>query len=105
MKGVAEKGGVIDSKLIADLRIQADIRADLGAYPAGELQPRRLFDQRHRVATKQRRRPVSPQIGDDVSHAMGNTIATSNMLFATYNPVNLASVRKVYKAAAAIRLG
>jgi hypothetical protein len=36
---------------------------------------------------------------------MGNTIATSNMLFATYNPVNLASVRKVYKAAAAIRLG
>jgi len=24
----------------------------------------------------------------DVSHAMGDTIATSNMLFATYNPVN-----------------
>jgi hypothetical protein len=34
----------------------------------------------------------------DVSHAMGNTIATSNMLFATYNPVNLASVRKVHEA-------
>jgi hypothetical protein len=34
----------------------------------------------------------------DVSHAMGNTIATSNMLFATYNPVNIASVRKVHEA-------
>ena len=34
----------------------------------------------------------------DVSHAMGNIIATSNMLFATYNPVNLASVRKVHEA-------
>ena len=34
----------------------------------------------------------------DVSHAMGNTIATSNMLFATYNPVNMASVRKVHEA-------
>jgi hypothetical protein len=34
----------------------------------------------------------------DVSHAMGNTIATSNMLFATYNPVNLTSVRKVHEA-------
>ena len=34
----------------------------------------------------------------DVSHAMGNTIATSNMLFATYNPVSLASVRKVHEA-------
>jgi hypothetical protein len=29
---------------------------------------------------------------------MGNTIATSNMLFATYNPVNIASVRKVHEA-------
>jgi hypothetical protein len=34
----------------------------------------------------------------DVAHAMGNTIATSNMLFATYNPVNLVSVRKVHEA-------
>jgi hypothetical protein len=34
----------------------------------------------------------------DVSHAMGNTIGTSNMLFATYNPVNIASVRKVHEA-------
>jgi hypothetical protein len=34
----------------------------------------------------------------DVSHAMGNTIATSNMLFATYNPVNIVSVRKVHEA-------
>ena len=34
----------------------------------------------------------------DVSHAMGNTIATSNWLFATYNPVNIASVRKVHEA-------
>jgi hypothetical protein len=34
----------------------------------------------------------------DVSHAMANTIATSNMLFATYNPVNMASVRKVHEA-------
>jgi hypothetical protein len=34
----------------------------------------------------------------DVSHAMGNTIATSNMPFATYNPVNIASVRKVHEA-------
>jgi hypothetical protein len=34
----------------------------------------------------------------DVSHAMGNTIGASNMLFATYNPVNLASVQKVHEA-------
>jgi hypothetical protein len=34
----------------------------------------------------------------DVSHAMGNTIATSNTLFATYSPVNMASVRKVHEA-------
>jgi hypothetical protein len=34
----------------------------------------------------------------DVSHAMGNTIATSNMLFTTYNPVNIVSVRKVHEA-------
>jgi hypothetical protein len=34
----------------------------------------------------------------DVSHAIGNTIATSNMLFATCNPVNMASVRKVHEA-------
>jgi hypothetical protein len=34
----------------------------------------------------------------DVSHAMGNTITTSNMLFATYNPVNMPSVRKVHEA-------
>jgi hypothetical protein len=34
----------------------------------------------------------------DVSHAMGNTIGTSNTLFATYNPVNVASVRKVHEA-------
>jgi hypothetical protein len=40
-----------------------------------------------------RRRPACR-----VSHAMGNTIATSNMLFATYNPVNMASVRKVHEA-------
>ena len=44
----------------------------------------------------------------DMSHAMGNTIATSNMVFATYNPVNMASVRKVHdarKAAAKPREG
>jgi hypothetical protein len=29
---------------------------------------------------------------------MGNTIATSNMLFAIYSPVNIASVRKVHEA-------
>ena len=29
---------------------------------------------------------------------MGNTISTSNTLFATYNPVNMASVRKVHEA-------
>jgi hypothetical protein len=34
----------------------------------------------------------------DVSHAMGNTIATSNMLFATYHPVNLTSLWKVHEA-------
>lgn len=34
----------------------------------------------------------------DVSHAMGNTIGTSNALFAIYNPVNLASVLKVHEA-------
>ena len=34
----------------------------------------------------------------DVSHAMGNTVSTSNMLFATSNPVNMASVRKVHEA-------
>ena len=34
----------------------------------------------------------------DVSHAMGNTIATSNALFDTYNPGNMASVRKVHEA-------
>jgi hypothetical protein len=34
----------------------------------------------------------------DVSHAMGNTIATLNRLLATYNPVNMASVRKVHEA-------
>jgi hypothetical protein len=104
LNAVADEGA-IETELITGLGIEADTTAERGADTTGELQPRRLFDQRHRVATKQRRRPVSPQIGDDVSHAMGNTIATSNMLFATYNPVNLASVRKVYKAAAAIRLG
>jgi hypothetical protein len=35
---------------------------------------------------------------DDVSHAMGDAIATANTLFATYNPVNMASVRKVHGA-------
>jgi hypothetical protein len=34
----------------------------------------------------------------DVAHAMGNTINTSNTLFATYNPANVASVRKVHEA-------
>jgi hypothetical protein len=34
----------------------------------------------------------------DVSHTMGNTIATSNMLFATYNPANATSVQKVHEA-------
>jgi hypothetical protein len=34
----------------------------------------------------------------DVSHAMANTIATSNMLFATYNPVNITSIRAVHEA-------
>jgi hypothetical protein len=32
----------------------------------------------------------------DVSHAMGDAIATANTLFATYNPVNMASVREVH---------
>ena len=34
----------------------------------------------------------------DVSHAMANTIATSNMLFYTYNPVNIASIQAVHEA-------
>ena len=34
----------------------------------------------------------------DVSHAMANTIATSNALFATYNPVNLVSIKNVQDA-------
>lgn len=34
----------------------------------------------------------------EVAHAMGNTIATSNALFDTYNPINLATLRSVAEA-------
>lgn len=34
----------------------------------------------------------------ELSHAMGNTLATSNALFATYVPINLATIRAVQQA-------
>ena len=46
MNAVADVG-VIESKLIAGLGIEANTRAELGGHAAGELQPRRLFDQRY----------------------------------------------------------
>jgi hypothetical protein len=33
-----------------------------------------------------------------LSHAMGNTLSASNALFATYVPVNVASINKVFEA-------
>jgi hypothetical protein len=59
-------------------------------------------DENRTLADFRRSGPQEAFAGDaklaDVSHAMGNTIATSNMLFATYNPVNIISVRKVHEA-------
>jgi hypothetical protein len=33
-----------------------------------------------------------------LAHAMGNTLSTSNMLFATYCPVNTATITSVMEA-------
>jgi hypothetical protein len=41
----------------------------------------------------------------DLSNKMANTIAGSNRLRKTYNPVNLDSVRRVDKARQAAQLG
>lgn len=35
---------------------------------------------------------------EQLSHAMGNTLSASNALFATYVPVNVATLREVMKA-------
>jgi hypothetical protein len=34
----------------------------------------------------------------ELSHAMGNTLSASNTLFATYVPVNVASINAVFEA-------
>ena len=65
LNAVADEGS-IESKLIAGLGVEADAGAELGGYAAGKLQPRRLFDQRHRVDAKRRRCPgipIAPEIG------------------------------------------
>ena len=57
--------GVIESKLIASLRIEANAAAEQGGHTAGELQPRRLLEQRHLVDPKRRRcrgTPIPPEI-------------------------------------------
>lgn len=57
---------VIASELVAGLRIEANTAAQQGSHTAGKLQPRRLFNQRHRIDTEQRRclgTPIPPQIG------------------------------------------
>ena len=35
---------------------------------------------------------------EELAHAMGNTLSASNALFATYVPVNLATIRSVMEA-------
>jgi hypothetical protein len=35
---------------------------------------------------------------EQLAHAMGNTLSSSNALFATYVPVNLATIRSVMEA-------
>lgn len=58
----------------------------------GEGEKRQLRDFRRSGA-------VEATVGDasveDLGHAMGNTLATSNKLFQTYVPVNIKTVRQV----------
>ena len=68
---------------------------DIRRAEFGETESRTIADFRRSGAQEAFAGDAKPA---DVSHAMGNTIGTSNMLFATYNPVNIASVRKVHEA-------
>ena len=62
---VADKGP-IETKLIAGLGVDTGTWIELGGDTACKLQPRRLFDQRHLIDSKRRRRasvPIAPKIG------------------------------------------
>lgn len=71
-----------------------DFRA-VRAHEFGEAERRTLADYRRSGA-------VEAIVGDAtpaaLAHAMGNTLSASNALFATYVPVNLATVRSVMEA-------
>jgi hypothetical protein len=71
-----------------------DFRA-VRAAEYGERERRTLADFRRSGAVEA---IVGEATAEALSHAMGNTLATSNMLFATYVPVNLATVRAVMEA-------
>jgi hypothetical protein len=60
---------VIEGKLIAGLRIEANAAAEQGSNTARELQPRCLFDQRHLIDPKRCRclgTPVAPDVSADI---------------------------------------
>ena len=61
--------GTTHGELVAGLGIEAEARKDLRAETAGELQPRRLLEQGHRVGSEHRGGggvEVAPDIGEHV---------------------------------------
>jgi hypothetical protein len=69
---------------------------DIRAAEFGPLERRMLgFDFRRSGAVEAIAGDATPAA---LSHAMGNTLSASNALFATYVPVNVASINKVFEA-------
>jgi hypothetical protein len=93
-KGAAEGGRPWRPRPYSKDRLAEDFRA-VRIAEFGEGETRTLADFRRSTAVEAIAGDATPAA---LAHAMGNTLSTSNSLFATYCPVNVASLRAVLEA-------
>ena len=93
-KGTAEGGRPWQPRPYTSDRLSEDFRV-IRAAEFGERETRTLADFRRSTAVEAIAGDTTPAA---LAHAMGNTLSTSNALFATYCPVNVTSLRAVMEA-------